>query len=249
LRRRKVTLLQGYGSATHTLARYCEGVKGLSIRSVVTTAESVTEAQRATIERALGAKVFVDYSASECMRVAFECPCRQGLHVDVGRYWVDVIDPDAGGVGDIVLTRFDNRAHPFIRYRILDRGAITFEPCPCGLRTPRLFNLDGRVLDYIPTPSGAILSLSFFSTIFEKRFTYIQRFQVRQISDDEIMALIEVDRPSAPSDIELMENEIEGVARGSVRAEVRVVDHIPFSINGKKPYIIPKEQMAEAPPV
>ncbi|MBN1866649.1 phenylacetate--CoA ligase family protein [Candidatus Sumerlaeota bacterium] len=246
LRRRKVRLLQGYASSIHSLARHCEREKGLGVRSVITIAESVTESQRKFIERTFGAKVFMDYSASECMRVAFECPARRGFHVDVGRYWVEIVEPDSEGVGEIVLTRLFNRAHPFIRYRIGDRAGLSWEPCPCGLSTPRLVNLSGRVMDYIMTPSGRALSNSLFIVIFEYHHQHVLRFQVRQVSDTELHALVEVSQPPTPAEIRSMEEEIERESLDTVRVKVEVVDRIPLSKTGKRPFVVPLKSEAGA---
>jgi len=57
-----------------------------------------------------------------------------------------------GEVGNIVITSLYNKAHPFIRYKIGDRGAIQ----KINSKKYILANLEGRSEDFVKLPSGKI---------------------------------------------------------------------------------------------
>jgi phenylacetate-CoA ligase len=79
--------------------------------------------------------------------------------------FVEILD-DSGSVlpygeeGNVVITSLYNKAHPFIRYQIGDRGIIDKESDP---RAPILKSLTGRTNEFAILPSGKkVPALSFY---------------------------------------------------------------------------------------
>jgi phenylacetate-CoA ligase len=61
---------------------------------------------------------------------------------------------ESGEFGDLVLTTLTNRAMPLIRYHQGDMGALSPDPCPCGLPHPVIVDLKARAKDMFLTASG-----------------------------------------------------------------------------------------------
>ena len=109
--------IYGYASACFLLAsqfRREGSAPPRSLRAVFTTAEPLFDFQRAEIQESLKCRVAVEYGCRDGGLVALECP-DGGLHIFAEGMYVEVIDPDAEGRGEIVLTNFDSLAFPMIR--------------------------------------------------------------------------------------------------------------------------------------
>ena len=168
-------VLIGYPSALELLAG--EQTAGrLRVRPVLVElgGESVGEDGRARIAAGLGGALHDDYSAAECMVMAFDCG--QGwLHVNSD--WVILEPVDAGyrptPPGEpshtVLLTNLANRVQPIIRYDLGDTIVMRPEPCPCGSPLPaihvqgrrddvlRLQATNGRTVSVLPLAIGSVL--------------------------------------------------------------------------------------------
>jgi phenylacetate-CoA ligase len=87
--------------------------------------------------------------------VAFECQCKNGLHIWEDGYIAEIVDPDTleplpdGEIGELVLTCLCREATPILRYRTRDLSAFYTEPCPCGRTHRRLHRITGRTDDML----------------------------------------------------------------------------------------------------
>ena len=132
-------------------------VKDLKLRIGVFGAEPWTENMRKAIEEKLGIKAFDIYGLSEVAGpgVAFECPCKCGLHVNEDNFIPEIIDPDTGEVlpdgenGELVFSCITKEALPLIRYRTHDIASITHEKCECGRTLVRMSKPMGRSDDML----------------------------------------------------------------------------------------------------
>ena len=150
MERWKPAYLRGYPFA---LAEFCrhgpEGVIDLyRPKAVLTTSEMLTESDRATIEKTLGAPVFDGWGLNDGGAAAYECDEHNGMHVDTTRAYVETVD-DAGksvwGVpGRIIVTSLTNKAFPFVRYDTGDMGTLTWRDCGCGRSGLMLTQVLGR---------------------------------------------------------------------------------------------------------
>ncbi|MBN1866650.1 phenylacetate--CoA ligase family protein [Candidatus Sumerlaeota bacterium] len=234
---KRVTLLQGYASSLCTLARQWRDARPSSIRSVISIAETLTEDDARMLSERLGAEVFRDYSMNECMRAGFECDRHDGYHVDPLR---SIVETAKGyrGQDEIVVTNLTNRVHPFIRYRAGDVGRLTFDPCPCGRRTPRIEGLGGRVLDVIELPSGKELNIHVFGKPFRSYEHAVDCWQARQVGERELEMLVEVSEAFSDAMAERIREELEAATEGTMAVRVRKVDRIPLGKNGKRDRVV-----------
>lgn len=158
---KKFDYINGYTSSVLQLAKYLHR-NNLVLTSIcptlklcIVTSEMLFEEDKQLMQESFGVPVVNEYGASELDIIAFQSP--EGVwELNDKTLYVEVIDdngqvlPD-GKEGNIVITSLYNKAHPFIRYKIGDVGAI--EQNPANGR-PLLKKLIGRTNDFARLPSG-----------------------------------------------------------------------------------------------
>ncbi len=136
-----------------------EGVKreDLSIKRAFAGAEPYSEDTRRRIESLLNIDVFNSYGLSEMNGpgVAFECQCKNGLHIWEDGYIAEIVNPDTlepvkeGEIGELVLTILCREATPIFRYRTRDLTSFYTDTCPCGRTHRRMRRITGRSDDML----------------------------------------------------------------------------------------------------
>jgi phenylacetate-CoA ligase len=136
-----------------------EGVSrdSIALKRAFAGAEPYSEDTRRRIEDLLHIDVYNSYGLSEMNGpgVAFECQCKNGLHIWEDGYIAEIVDPDTleplpdGEIGELVLTCLCREATPILRYRTRDLSAFYTEPCPCGRTHRRLHRITGRTDDML----------------------------------------------------------------------------------------------------
>ncbi|GLK00550.1 adenylyltransferase [Microbacterium keratanolyticum] len=180
-----VGYVEGVAEYAAHVAEQGGALRGLAAISV--TASMLHPGQRARIESALGAPVFDTYRSAEVPWIAAECDAHDGLHVLSDRRRVDIVDDDgfpapAGEVGTVLVSDFDNRVFPLVRYAIGDRTAVLPGACACGRTLARIAPIDGRIADVLRTPSGRTVSGG-LGGLFNAWPGVVRQFQVHQAAD------------------------------------------------------------------
>jgi phenylacetate-CoA ligase len=131
----------------------------LGVRIIVTAGEVVSPATRRYLEEIWGARVFDLYGTMETLvwssidcSITRETGGASGMHVWDDAIVLEVLRPDGsacddGEYGELTVTSWLCDVGPKFRYRMGDRVAMTHEPCLCGLDTPRLLPVAGRLDD------------------------------------------------------------------------------------------------------
>lgn len=120
----------------------------IKLRKAFIGAEAHNEDRRRQLEQIWKIEVYNSYGPSEMNGpgVAFECSCRNGMHLWEDAFIMEIIDPKTlevladGTEGELVLTTLDRMATPLLRYRTGDLTQILNEPCPCGRTHRRIAN-------------------------------------------------------------------------------------------------------------
>ena len=166
---RQFKMMQDYGTtvlhATPSFLLHLEtkmkeaGVarESLSLKRAFAGAEPYSEDTRQRIEALLKVDVYNSYGLSEMNGpgVAFECQCKDGLHIWEDGYIVEIVDPDTlepvkeGEIGELVLTILCREATPILRYRTRDLTSFYKEQCKCGRTHRRLHRITGRSDDML----------------------------------------------------------------------------------------------------
>ncbi|MBN2095567.1 MAG: phenylacetate--CoA ligase family protein [Candidatus Aenigmarchaeota archaeon] len=190
LKRYRPYLIEAYSASVTHLAKLLkeDGLTGLQIPAVISSAETLYPKNRKLIEEVLHTKVFNRYGSREVGNVAHECEEHTGLHINAESYIVEII-PEKGskGKGRLIVTNLTNFAMPFIRYDTEDYATPSGKECSCGRGLPLIANIEGRVTDFIILPNGKDLSYLFFNYFFEQYGAYLLQFQVIQDKKDHLL--------------------------------------------------------------
>jgi phenylacetate-CoA ligase len=166
---RQLRLMQDFGAtvvhATPSFLLHVESImraEGVSrdsiqLKRAFAGAEPYSEDTRRRIEDLLKIDVYNSYGLSEMNGpgVAFECQCKDGLHLWEDGYIAEIINPDTlepvpdGEIGELVLTILCREATPMLRYRTRDLTGFYTEPCACGRTHRRLHRITGRSDDML----------------------------------------------------------------------------------------------------
>lgn len=200
---KRPSVVMGYTSALYLFAQWVQRRHPESIRIpvIIQTAEKVESFQIPVIESGFQGKFYKHYGAREMIGIGIECPCRNGMHANGESLVVEIIRDGratrVGEPGEIVLTDLYSQAMPLIRYKIGDLGTRLADCCDCG-RNSFLFEVtEGRVQDIISTADGRFVSAVFFPHLFKEVSDAVERFQVVQRTQTDI--LIKVVRTHAYS--------------------------------------------------
>ena len=123
-------------------------------RHCTTSAEVLTVETRRRIREAWGIRVFDTYGATEYAPIAIECPSGRRHLLEDGAV-IEVVDEKGrpvppGTLGDrVLLTIFNRRTQPLIRYEISDMLRVSDGQCECGRPFRFLAEIEGRQEDVL----------------------------------------------------------------------------------------------------
>lgn len=148
------------------------------------TGERVTKETELQIANFFGCKVANQYGCYEVNSIAYECPCGN-LHVMSENVYVENIDED-----EICVTSLHNKAMPFIRYKIGDRGKVrSAQNCPCGSEEPIVELSMARENDWIYNADGTVSHSDLFCHIIDRINLALEQavlqYQIIQVDYDE----------------------------------------------------------------
>lgn len=192
-------MFAGYASALGLLAQeQLAGRLNIHPSIVISSAEPLSDENRALIHQAFGIPPRNNYGCSEGGVMGYEC--KQG-HMHLNADWIlfEPVDSahqpiSAGQFSDrTLITNLANRVMPIIRYELGDRVSLSPAPCPCGITLP-VVNVEGRTDEVLrfAAPDGRIvpvLPLALWSVI--KETPGVLRFQAIQTGPDTLKIRLE----------------------------------------------------------
>lgn len=120
----------------------------LRLRYAIIGAEAFTTPLKAEMARR-DLAVVQTYGTADVGLIGASCPAGVGFHLS-DEAVVEIVDPDTGEPldpgenGEVVVTPF-SPTYPLVRFGTGDLAALRVEPCQCGLPSPVLSRLAGRV--------------------------------------------------------------------------------------------------------
>lgn len=159
----KTKVISAYPSNMEILARFLldRDIRIPTVRSVITSSETVYPWHRTLVRRALQCEIYDWYGQAEHVVSAAQCE-NGSYHINSENAIVEVADSDgrisAHGSGTLVGTCLDNFAQPLIRYDTGDVAVLTDKNCSCGRLLPVLETLQGRSWDTFSRPDGSQVS-------------------------------------------------------------------------------------------
>lgn len=145
------------------------------LKMILTAGDPMTENARRRVEEYWQTTVLIGYGSTEIgASLGIECRVKNGYHLNEFDFFVEIMDPDAEGYGEVVVTTLNRSTMPLIRYRTRDIARILEEPCACGFASRRLSRLLGRSDEIVIFPRWN-LHPSYFEGIFK---------EIPHVSDD-----------------------------------------------------------------
>lgn len=242
VRRYRPLYLLGHAHSVYILALFLEehGIDDLAIRSIICTAEVLTDGERRKIEQVFSAGVFNRYGCEELSVVASECEQHEGLHINSEGLYVEVIDGDEETPGELVITDLVNEAMPFIRYQIEDTATIYTTPCACGRGLPRLKKLYGRSSDFLYTPDGRMLSGISIMDHFAIDIPGVWQVQLVQDALDHLLVKIVRTEKFGELSLRKLALTVPEFFGNAMRYDVEYVDQLPMTARGKYQFAVSK---------
>jgi phenylacetate-CoA ligase len=239
----KPKLLVAYAGAIYNWARLLGNDRAPlpSLAAIVVSAETLHEDWRIVIEQSFKVPVYNRYGGRDIKFVAQECPMRKGLHINAENSLVEIVKEGRavapGELGEIVITRLDNFAMPFIRYRSGDLGIMGSSACECGRSLPLLDKIEGRAQDTIVTEDGRIVSGPFFAHLM-KDCPDVKEFQVHQLRRSQLLIQIVLDHDTCFSSQPRIERIVREYMGQDMRIDFELRDIIPLTRSGKRRVIV-----------
>jgi phenylacetate-CoA ligase len=155
-------------------ALYCErhGVTFPSVRFILCSYEFVSVAHRRIMRRVFGVPVFNLYGSTETGHLLMENE-RGEMKASLDNVFYELVEPDARGVGSLVVTTLTNDVMPLVRYRIGDLA----ERCERPYSTDYLVH--GRARDTLLRRDGQAVTTLEVDRCFA-RTDGILHYQLRQ---------------------------------------------------------------------
>lgn len=210
----------------------------LGLKAVITTGEMLFPHQRAFLNDSFKTRIVNEYGCSECGIIAFECE-KGSLHIMnynliaeiVKQGTNEIAPPDT--IGELVITELHARKYPFIRYRNGDMASLSQQSCGCGLHSPVLKSVEGRVSDLIVLPDGRKVAPTLLAYSMP---VYVRKFKGIQDKQFNLKIRLVVDQESCPPDDSLLLKELKTEFGESISITVERVEDIPVEKTGKQSY-------------
>jgi phenylacetate-CoA ligase len=205
---------------------------------VVYDSDAMSAGTRALITETFGIPVLSAYGAYEAFDVGFECSEHRGYHVNVDLYPLRIIGPGgeqlaAGEPGEVVVSNLVNHGTVLLNYRLGDLATLLPDPCPCGRTLPLLSFVQGRVGDWLVTPSGERRHPETVPVVLDIE-PEVLRYQAVQTAPVRLTVKLVV-TPGA--DCDALERRVQRGFRerlgSELVTEVSFVDDLPRSVQGK----------------
>jgi len=239
LRRFRPRIVYGYPTVIDRVAQRVQenrqALGGWRPAVIVCTSEMLYDHQRERIGQAFDCPVANEYGSRDGGLVAHECP--QGtLHLAGQQVWVEVDQPDAEGIGDLLITNLDGYGMPFVRYRVGDRGSLGTQGCACGSPLPVLSGLGGRSNDFLVGRDGRLVH-SLAPIYVLRELSAVRQFRLDQHADRSLDLALVVTRSMSEAEIEQVRRRLRQVLDMDVPIDVHFTDTIEPEPSGKYRFV------------
>ena len=242
-----IEVIYGYSSNIFYLAKLFKMHNiDVNIKYAIPIAEGLIKQQKKFITDTFNCRLYMDYGASECMRMGFECNQHDGYHMDIYNYFFEYLDDNdepckTGENSNIIVTNLNNYIFPLVRYHIGDQCILSNEKCSCGINYPLVSQITGRESDIIKTPLNDEISLSNFAVLLEYLNEYIIQYQliVDEKAKEIILKIIPTQKFKQETIGEIKRKILE-LINHSMNIKIELVEKIPFEKYGKTKSLIIK---------
>ncbi len=243
----KIKGIYGYSTSLLELANHLR-IKNyqIGLHYIICIGEGLLKQQKQFISDTFHCPVFMDYGASECPRMGFECTKHSGYHMDIYNYFFEYIKDgchvNENDSAEIIVTNLNNFIFPFIRYRIGDIAELINEHCNCDINLPIIKSIYGRIHASIITPHGKEIPNGFFSVYLEYYYESIYQYQVIQTKKDEITLKLVPAKKIDEETLDKIKKWIIDLCENTMDVNIVLADEILPGKNGKKLDLITFDQ-------
>ena len=237
LKKFKPEFLVGFPSSIVEIARY--GLKhnmelGYEVKAIFPTAESKMEAEVKDIVAFFGGSVRDQYASSE--GACFITECEEGnLHFEMISGVIEVVDHNnqPAKEGRMLITAFQTRGTPLLRYDIGDRMKWSDKTaCLCGRKTPIVDEIQGRINDFIYSKEKGKCNLGNVSNCV-KYVKGVKKFQIIQDKLDQLIVRVEKTEEYKEKDEKMFLEELRTRMGDKIQIEFEYPDFIEREKSGK----------------
>jgi len=245
-------IIRGYASSVYMMAKYLleNGVDNVRPRAVITSAETLLDYMRKTIEEAFGCPVFDFYGSREIGSLAAECEEHSGYHISAENVALEFVREGehvaTGEAGVVLVTNLRNFGMPFIRYDIEDVGKASNEVCGCGRGLPLMSSIEGRVSQFMAIYDkrlGRVIPVSTAGPgVFSIALMHIplERYQIVQESLDRVVVKAVKGEGYSQRHTDFLLEHVRKYLGDNITIEVEFVDSLPQLPSGKRSVFISK---------
>jgi phenylacetate-CoA ligase len=209
-------------------ALFCErrGIKLPSVKFILCSYEFVSVVHRRILQRVFGVPVFNLYGSTETGHLLMENE-RGEMKASLENAFFEIVEPDARGVGSLVVTTLTNDYMPLVRYRIGDLVERIEQPY-----TTR-YLVHGRSRDALQRRDGSRVTTLDVDHCFAG-LEGIAHYQLRQDDhgDCELKYIPEREAPAAEA-LKCATAQIKELLQLQNQVSVAAVDKLPPLPSGK----------------
>ena len=189
----------GYSSVLVLYAKFIKesySKTPFKLKSIITTAESLSKHEKNLLEKVFATKVFIEYGAGELGVLAFTCE-HNNLHINEENFLIELLDENKKiiqtGKGQALVTDLTNQATKTLRYNLGDTLEIVQKKCKCSRNLKVISNIFGRNYDFLRNKNGQIfhgLFIGYISLELAKNNIKIGGIKIIQTKIDALKAKI-----------------------------------------------------------
>jgi phenylacetate-CoA ligase len=245
-------IIKGYASSVYMMAKYLleRGVDCGRPRAVITSAETLLDYMRKTIEEAFGCPVFDFYGSREIGSMAAECEEHSGYHISAENVVLEFAREGehvaTGEEGVVLVTSLRNFGMPFIRYDIGDVGRPSDEACNCGRGLPLVSRIKGRVSQFMAVYDkrlGRVIPVSTAGPgVFGMPLMHmpLERYRIIQESLDRVIVKAVKGEGYSQKHTDFLVEHVRKYLGDNITIDVEFVDFLPPLPSGKRSVFISK---------
>lgn len=217
-----------YVNALYRFAQYLEAEKleGIKPQSIIVSSETLYPHQRQLMEKVFGCRVYNRYGLKETGIVAIECAEGEGMHINQEILHIDY-RPSIADTSEILITDLINTAMPILKYETGDTGTPVEGACPCGRGLSRVSQIQGRIIELLPTKLGGHINGQLFATFHWIKG--VKQYQVIQREIDSFVINIAADETYREENLSPMLETIREKFGQDSRIEIDYLDNIPYT--------------------
>ena len=214
------------------------------VKSVVLTSESVYEHQMQAFKEFFDCPVVVTYGHTERVLLANTLPNDPRYHFWPHYGHLELVDAagqavtQAGQIGEIVGTSFDNLVMPFVRYRTGDFGTLGGAPNPSAEGFKVLERIDGRLQEFVVCRDQRLVSVTTLGAAHFQQLDRCLRIQYQQSVPGELLLRVVVLEPIDEDTKREIENAVRDKTQGGCDVKVVEVAEIPVTELGKQRLLV-----------